>query len=337
MGYRQKLIKIVTFLGGLYFFLEFVLPEKTPFFSTYYEDVILGVMAIGVMAVGLGVVNLLAVHGSKLLFKKKGWIYSAALLFGLAAMSLIMIFDWKETSDNAAKVEKIYILRDFSNVILRDATASENEKNDIPSKEIRTSALIKAVINELKIIDQEFKLEKKINKKELNELKQFMSLIHNAVNQTAQNEAVFADGWYRDLAFNLGELATIYQDILNKEYATSDTKHFYRVLYDGLFLPLGSAMFSLLGFYVASAAYRAFRVKSTESALMILAALIVMLGQVPFGVILWKELPELRTWLLQVPSSAAFRAIEIGASVGALVMAFRMWLSIESESFKKEK
>jgi hypothetical protein len=34
-----------------------------------------------------------------------------------------------------------------------------------------------------------------------------------------------------------------------------------------------------------------------------------------------------------VPNSAAFRAIEIGSAVAALVMAFRMWLSIESEGF----
>jgi hypothetical protein len=44
-----------------------------------------------------------------------------------------------------------------------------------------------------------------------------------------------------------------------------------------------------------------------------------------------------RLWLLRVPNSAAFRAIEIGAAIAGLVMAFRMWLSIESQSFSNEK
>jgi hypothetical protein len=44
-------------------------------------------------------------------------------------------------------------------------------------------------------------------------------------------------------------------------------------------------------------------------------------------------LPAVRQWLMEVPNSAAFRAIKIGSAVAGLVMAFRMWLSIESESF----
>ncbi|NDC39539.1 MAG: hypothetical protein EBZ48_16125, partial [Proteobacteria bacterium] len=110
-------------------------------------------------------------------------------------------------------------------------------------------------------------------------------------------------------------------------------KRLYDFLYTGLFVSLGAAMFSLLGFYIASAAYRAFRIRSGESALMMTAAFLVMLGQIPFGLWIWSELPEVRLWLLSVPSAAAFRAIKIGAGVAGLVMAYRMWFSIESEEF----
>jgi hypothetical protein len=96
-------------------------------------------------------------------------------------------------------------------------------------------------------------------------------------------------------------------------------------------------MFSLLAFYMAAAAYRAFRIRSAESALMMGAALLVMLGQIPFGIWVWDRFPEIRLWLLTVPNAAAFRGIAIGAAVAGLVMAFRMWLSIESESFSRER
>ena len=89
------------------------------------------------------------------------------------------------------------------------------------------------------------------------------------------------------------------------------------------------SMFSLLGFYVATAAFKAFKIKSFESFLMMLSALIVILGQVPFGVKIWNGFPSLRLWLLSVPSTGAFRAITLGAFIAGLVMALRMWFSLE--------
>ncbi len=110
-----------------------------------------------------------------------------------------------------------------------------------------------------------------------------------------------------------------------------------RVLFDGLFVSLGAAMFSLLAFYIASAAYRAFRVKSAEAALMMIAALIVMFGQIPFGGHIWGEFPAVRLWVMQVFSTPAFRGIALGAAVASLAMAMRMWLSLETGAFYREE
>lgn len=114
----------------------------------------------------------------------------------------------------------------------------------------------------------------------------------------------------------------------------------------GLFVSLGSAMFSLLAVYIAAAAYRAFRVKSGEAALMMIFAVLVMIGQTPIASILVDPILHLcriehgvtaiRSWVLVYVNTPAFRAIEIGAAIAGLAMGFRVWLSMERGAFSRD-
>jgi len=301
MGYRQRLIKIFTFLGGVYFFLEFILPS--PLLSVridkYHEEISLGFTAISSLAIGLGLINIVIVHGAKIAFQRPGWVNSTALLLGLVIMIVITVANWLATERIGAATGRVLVLRDFILAIERD----QNENRlDVPPFEIRRKKFFEELSQTAPSCMPEFDSNRPLSS--------FQPCLEAA--------------------------ALSLRSRLNADYEQSQIKKFYNVLYDGLFTALGAAMFSLLGFYMAVAAYRAFRLRSLESGLMLAAALLVMLGQIPFGMYVWGGLADVRLWILSVPNSAAFRAIKIGAGVAGLVMAFRMWFSIESGSFGKK-
>ena len=103
----------------------------------------------------------------------------------------------------------------------------------------------------------------------------------------------------------------------------------YKWLFDYIHVPCASTMFSILAFFIASAAYRTFRARSPEAALLLVAAVIVMLGRVPIGREISEFFPWATDWLLNVPNLAAKRGILLGVSLGAIATSLRIIFGIE--------
>ncbi len=97
-----------------------------------------------------------------------------------------------------------------------------------------------------------------------------------------------------------------------------------------------STMYSLLAFFIASAAFRAFRARSTDATIMLIAAIMMMIGRVSFGEIIsswfskdWLFFPKLSYWMMNVPVTAAKRAIFLGIALSVIATSIRVLFGLE--------
>lgn len=103
----------------------------------------------------------------------------------------------------------------------------------------------------------------------------------------------------------------------------------YVWIYDHVFAPCNSTMFALLAFFVASAAFRAFRARNAEAALLLVSAIIILVARAPIGRSISPMLPEFSDWILDIPNNAGRRAIMMGAAIGAIATGLRVILGLE--------
>jgi hypothetical protein len=108
-----------------------------------------------------------------------------------------------------------------------------------------------------------------------------------------------------------------------------------QVIFSYVYVPMGATMFSLLAFFIASAAFRAFKARNLTAVLLLVTAFIVMLGRVPIGALITRRLPEVMhlsnivEWILNIPNMAAQRGILMGVGLGMIATALKIILGIE--------
>lgn len=108
-------------------------------------------------------------------------------------------------------------------------------------------------------------------------------------------------------------------------------------MYTWVLQPLMTTTFALLAFYVASAAFRAFRAKNLEATLLLATALIILFRATMFGSMVgvpladgsWFGMDRVYAFVMNVFNTAGNRAIMIGISLGIASTSLKVLLGID--------
>jgi hypothetical protein len=152
------------------------------------------------------------------------------------------------------------------------------------------------------------------------------SLFHVHAVKIRRKEA----GWGYSFVLYAGMVGTIVIGLwANGKEAVEGTMTAFGWVYNYMMVPLQGTMFAILAFFIASAAYRSFRAKSKESAVLLIAAVIVMMGRVPLGEYILPLSGDVSQWILNVLNASVRRAILIGVSLGTVALSFKIIFGVE--------
>ena len=99
----------------------------------------------------------------------------------------------------------------------------------------------------------------------------------------------------------------------------------YKVIYG----PLTATTYSLLGFWVCSAAYRAFVARNLESATLIIMGLIAFFGIAPVAGSISPIFPAAEAFIMDTVSLAGGRGMTLALATGAVAFSFKVIIGIE--------
>ncbi len=111
--------------------------------------------------------------------------------------------------------------------------------------------------------------------------------------------------------------------------AFGTTSSAYDFMFSNILSPASATMYASIAFYIVTAAYRSFSARNLEGWLLLLTAVIVMLGKAPIGSVISDFFPVACAWIQDVPNTAGMRAIMMGAALGVVSSAIKMFLGMD--------
>ena len=157
-------------------------------------------------------------------------------------------------------------------------------------------------------------------------------MIYSLVRLHVQKMKRRAAGWGYSIFFFVGFLAMGLAGLYNGgQWFWNDAGEAtqFRWLFAHAFTAAGATMFSVLSFFIASAAYRTFRARSILAAVLLSAAIVVMLGRAPIGELITPYIPAMAEWIMMVPNTAAKRAVLFGVCLGVIATALKIIFGVE--------
>ncbi|HPT62123.1 MAG TPA: hypothetical protein PLN81_11110 [Bacillota bacterium] len=103
----------------------------------------------------------------------------------------------------------------------------------------------------------------------------------------------------------------------------------YDFVFQNALKPLSASGFAMLGFFIATAAYRAFRVRNVDAAILLVCGCIMMLANIPIGEMIWGGFPIVSEWIMKTLNGAAMKGIVIGSGIGAIATSVKVLIGLE--------
>lgn len=98
----------------------------------------------------------------------------------------------------------------------------------------------------------------------------------------------------------------------------------FRWLFEYVYYPAQATIGSLLAFFIVTAAYRAFRLRSLDAIIITAVGLFLLIAQIPGSQTVWEYAPSLRDWIFSVPVTAGMRGLVMGTALGTITTGLRV-------------
>lgn len=107
-------------------------------------------------------------------------------------------------------------------------------------------------------------------------------------------------------------------------------------VYEGIIMAVHQAVSSMLGMFICSAAYRAFRFRNAEASVMLCVGILVLLAQIPSAeaVAPWLAAPS--QWVMNSINVAGQRGIIISSGIALVGLSLRVILGIDKSYLGSE-
>jgi hypothetical protein len=132
-------------------------------------------------------------------------------------------------------------------------------------------------------------------------------------------------GWYYSIFYMISLLITIGLGLISVRNES------FLWIYDNMTSAIGAALYSLTAFYITSAAFRVFRARNWNAAVLLVCGFIVLAMLIPIGGLLIPPVVPIGEWLRSYPSSAGFRGMIMGTSLGIMGLGVRVMLGRQKE------
>lgn len=107
-------------------------------------------------------------------------------------------------------------------------------------------------------------------------------------------------------------------------------------IYNYIQVPIGATVFSLLGFFIVYAAFRAFRAKTWEAGVLLVCGAAMIWWGAPLGKAIFPGIDAIATWLVDVPNAAAFRGYGMTTAIATVVIGLTLFMQ-KMSAFERMK